>query len=150
MAAVYSARAVVELMLESADKQDVSVDRTTVESYVRPLLPNYDAMEALRIHDFHRFGLRYEANASRMLGPVKLHVRQGGAALFFNADGLQEATSGNSRVDHQRSLTLAGDALWLAGHDQPVPICEIVEIFISAIPYALRAFDEQTTDQSTE
>lgn len=64
IAAVYPARAIVGLMLEAAEKQelksfqdkDVKKSRTEFEAKIIPILPYYHLLEKIRIHDFHRFG----------------------------------------------------------------------------------------------
>jgi hypothetical protein len=142
MAAVYFARSCIELMLEAAaDKREIGLQRNDLEDLIAAELPFYEAVEALRIHDFHRFGIQYRPNAVIMLGPIKLRARGGSAALFIADNGPGQATSGDSQIIHQRSLTLVGDSLWLQGEPSPTPIIEIVDAFTTALPEALAAYD---------
>src|SRR5947199_115736 len=65
LAAIYSCRALTELMLEAAEKQQVTrfngtdpkASRASLEAHLVPRLKHYHLIEAIRIHDFHRFGL---------------------------------------------------------------------------------------------
>jgi hypothetical protein len=103
VAVIYFARAVVELMLECADKQEIAITRAAVESELLKRLPYSPLIERLRIHDFHRFGLLQDA-CTFLGGPVKITASCGGAELAISSNGIVKATSGSSRIEEHRSL----------------------------------------------
>jgi len=83
IAAIYPARAIVELMLEALDKKeltsfqnkDAGKNRGEFENLIAPKLPQYYLIEKIRIHDFHRFGCLPPQPGERVLfygGPIKL------------------------------------------------------------------------------
>jgi len=63
-AALYPSRAIVELMLDAAERQelpayrnkDVKKGRKKFEEELSPRLKHYKLIERIRIHDFHRSG----------------------------------------------------------------------------------------------
>src|SRR5262245_43513705 len=58
LAAVYSCRGMIELMLEAAEKQEANgLSRDALEDRISPMVPYYALIERIRIHDFHRFGI---------------------------------------------------------------------------------------------
>lgn len=115
LAAVYSCRAVVELLLEAADKQEVRNPseptaywtRKELEDYMLPKLPFYSLVERIRIHDFHRFGVippEQGLQQTFLGGQMKLVAKKGAVAVFLGKNGPVKFTSGNSEVKEQRSL----------------------------------------------
>jgi len=56
IASVYSCRAIVELMLEQADRAELTVGRDELIKLLSDALPHYGLIERIRIHDFHRYG----------------------------------------------------------------------------------------------
>ncbi len=57
MAAVYSLRAAVELMRETADRGELRVGRPQMERLVDLLMPRARLIRRLRISDFHHYGV---------------------------------------------------------------------------------------------
>jgi hypothetical protein len=115
LAAIYSCRAVVELLLEAADKQEVRNPseptahwtRKELEDYMLPKLPFYSLVERIRIHDFHRFGVippNQGLQETFLGGPMKLVAKKGAVAVVLGANGPVKLTSGNSEVKEQRPL----------------------------------------------
>lgn len=115
LAAVYSCRALTELMFEAAEKQEVKhlndpnpkVNRDTLEGQISGKLPYYTLVERIRIHDFHRFGLvPPDPNLKQVMfgGPMKLMAQKGAAAVAVTAQGPRASTTGNSQVQFQRPL----------------------------------------------
>lgn len=102
LGAVYSCRAITELMLEAAEKQEVKnlknpdpkKNRDALERQVTSKLPYYALLERIRIHDFHRFGLvPPDPNFKQMMfgGPMKLAAQKGVAAVAVADQGPQVA-----------------------------------------------------------
>jgi hypothetical protein len=98
IAAVYPARAIIELMLEAAEEQelvsfknkDAKKSRMEFEAELIPRLPYYSLIENIRIHDFHRFGCLPPLENSNMTflgGPIKLVAKKGSAAVLFTPRG---------------------------------------------------------------
>ena len=77
LAGVYSARGVVELIFEAADKGQLNITREDLKAHLCAQIRRYDLIERIRIHDFHRLGLvppdpRFKVMMQR--GPVKLRA----------------------------------------------------------------------------
>ncbi len=64
IAAIYPARAIVELMLEAAAMKEIDAfqeendddNKEALRRILEPKLPHYQLVYKIRIHDFHRFG----------------------------------------------------------------------------------------------
>jgi len=117
LAAVYSARACVEIMLEAAESQELrgfdtegdKVNRAKFEDYIKSRLPRYQLLESIRIHDFHRFGLVPPVPGMRgetLQGPVKLTGSPGSAVYQVGPGGPVAHVIGNARVQEQRPLLI--------------------------------------------
>jgi len=139
IASVYFARAVVELMLQSAEMEVVTLSRADLEERLIAMLPGYALIEIIRIHDFHRFGV-LPRQGMFMGGMVKLRAQAGHAALSFDADGPKVSESGQSRVIQQRALHMAGDRVFDDESGEYVAIDVLLTKFLGAIPEAIDAF----------
>lgn len=117
LAAVYSCRAITELMLEAAEKQEVKnlsepnayTTRDALESQIALKLPYYELIERIRIHDFHRFGLiPPDPNYMQIMlgGPIKLMTQKGASVIKVSDKGLIVSTSGSSQVKLKRPLLI--------------------------------------------
>jgi hypothetical protein len=141
LAAVYSCRAITELMLEAAGKQEVNspddptvkLTRTELEALVSAKLPFYALIERIRIHDFHRFGLVPPDPTKRELmlgGTVKLLAQGGGAAYAIASNGPHTSVTGPSKVQPQRPL-LVDDGLFFDDESSKyVTLSAVVEQFL--------------------
>lgn len=143
LAAVYSCRAVVELLLEAAEKQEVRNPsesaahwtRKELEDYVSPKLPFYSLIERIRIHDFYRFGVippAAEVQQTFLGGPIKLVAGKGAVAVFLGASGPIKLTSGNSEAKEQRPLLNHDGRFFDEGSSCYVALDEILEKFVGA------------------
>lgn len=150
LAAVYSCRAITELMLEAAEKQEVGrfddpdpkKNRKALEFQISKELPFYTLLEVVRIHDFHRFGILPPNPALQEVmlgGPLKLTARKGMAAVSMTAQGIKETTTGESQVKRQRPL-LNQDGEFFDEQSSK---------FVS-LEYALQAFLGEAPDVITE
>jgi len=139
MASVYFARAIVEIMLESADMEVVKISRPDLERRLIALLPGYMLLEKLRIHDFHRFGV-LPRQGWFMGGLVKLRAQGGHAVIALGADGPEVSTSGNSKVVGQRPLNMEGDMVLDEEAGQYVTIDQVLDRYLEAIPRAISEF----------
>ena len=115
IAAVYPARAITELILQSAESQELTAfkNKNIKQSYkdceikLAPRLPYYYLIEKIRLHDFHRFGCLPPSKESQSVfygGPMKYYARKGIAAIAITSDGPKSTTSGSSLIKEQRSL----------------------------------------------
>ena len=152
IASIYSARGIIEIMLESAEKQemvsfqntDPKVSRKNFEQTIIPLFAHYHLIEKIRIHDFHRFGcLPPDPNIKAVFhgGPVKLTASKGMAAVVLTGNGPQFIQSGNSEVKDQRSLCNAEGHFFDDKTNSYLSIEEILQDFISSFP---KAFEHYT------
>ena len=115
LAAVYSCRAITELMLEAAEKQQVKLvqssnpkaSRDALEKLIAPKLKYYDLIERVRIHDFHRFGLTPPDPGVKTInlgGPIKITAQSGSGAVWAADTGIEVSVGGASKVVLQRLL----------------------------------------------
>ena len=132
--AIYPARAVVELMFEAAEKQELvpfnnkdnKVSRNELEAKIVPKLPYYYLIEKVRIHDFHRFGclppsLEYEKLF--IGGPIKLIAKKD-----------------NSSVKEQRSLYANNGLYYDEDNKKYVSLEKILADYLGAVPEVITEF----------
>ncbi len=152
IAAVYPARAIVELMLESAEKQELSdflnkeikKSRKDFEQVLAPKLPYYYLLEKIRIHDFHRFGCmppRPEYHQVFIGGPIKLLTSKGSAAIVVTQKGLESARTGNSSIQEQRPLYNEDGYFFDDESKKYLSLEEILTEYLKSLPQAIADFE---------
>jgi hypothetical protein len=120
IAATYSARALVEVMLEAAERQELTAycnvtpkqARDDFESEIERVLPHFHLIERIRIHDFHRFGCLPpdpQVKTAFTGGTIKVGGGKGSAEIRLTAEGPRVTTSGQARVEQQRPLHQVGE-----------------------------------------
>lgn len=148
VAAIYSCRAITELMLEAAEKQelknfmdpDPKRNRDACETQVARKLPFYDLIERIRIHDFHRFGLVPPDPEYRELtfgGPVK--VKSGG--FLITAQGAEVSPTEGSQVKFQRALLSEDGRFFDEEQKRFVTLEEVLRAFLDKAPAAISEFE---------
>ena len=153
LAAVYSCRAIADLMLEAAEKQEINglcdpnpkVNRRTLEDQISSEFPYYDLLERVRIHDFHRFGILPPNPEIRQVvvgGPIKLIAQKGLAAITVTAKGIQAITTGASRVKQQRPLINLDGAFYDEQSSEYVDLDRILEAFLGEAPNIIAEFEK--------
>jgi hypothetical protein len=145
MAAIYPVRAIVELMLEAADKQEVAgfANRHEFEPRLILKLPFYHLIEKIRIHDFHRFGCILPDPYIRQFfcgGPIVLNARGGVAAIQFFPGGPKITETGNSKVKWQRPLINVNGEFFDDDSDSYFDLCHVLNGFLSPVPDILAEF----------
>jgi len=154
LGAVYSCRAITELMLEAAEKQEVKnlqnpdpkLNRKAFESDVTSKLPYYLLLERIRIHDFHRFGiLPPDPNFTQVMfgGPMKLKTQKGVAALAVTDQGPQVLTSGNSKVELQRPLLIRDGEFFDDSSSKYVNLGDVLNAFLARVPDVIVEFEKR-------
>ena len=159
MAAVYPARAVVELLLEAAEQQDLPAftdanpkeSRKQFERRIQPRLPYYDLVEKIRIHDFHRFGcLPPSAAQTRVFfgGPMKLTAKKGTVAFGITKGGPEVRTTGQSSSKGQRPLC-SHDGRFFDEKDKAyVGFDTILREFLRGVPEVIEDFGRLLSESS--
>ncbi len=151
IAAVYFARAIVELMLEAAEKQELRLfrnkdaqdSRRKFEERLAPALPHYYLIEKIRIHDFHRFGCIPPSPKHRVAffgGPTKLIAKGGIAALRITTKGPEIMLTGNSHTKEQRPLYMDDGRFFEEESKKLLSLEEILGDFLGAVPNAIAEF----------
>ena len=151
IAAVYPARAVVELMLEAAEKQelkkshnnDIKQSHKDFEEALAPKLPHYYLLEKIRIHDFHRFGcLSPDPHYQRVFlgGTIKLKANKGIAALKFTPKGPEFVQTGNSCIQQQRPLYVQYGRFYEEETGKLLSLEQILEEYLNTIPQVIAYF----------
>lgn len=153
-AALYPARAIVELMLDAAEAQelrayrnkDVKKGRKQFEEDLTPRLKHYGLIERIRIHDFHRSGcVPPDPKRVEMFfgGPMKLTASKGAAVLTIPPTGPKATLTGNSSVKDQRSLCNVDGAFFDPIGEQYVPLGQILVEYLQGVPELITWFEEQ-------
>ncbi len=145
LAGVYSARAVIELMLEAADKGMLNSTREELKARLCSQIPWYDLIERIRIHDFHRFGLvppdpRFKVMMQR--GPVKLRAKKGAAVYRIPPTGPESITTGNSRIEEQRPLLTSDGQFFDDATSEYVSLDRILRDFVAGAAGSIQEFEE--------
>lgn len=144
IAAAYFGRAVIELMLEAAAKEEVSRSREELEGLLREVLPRYNLIEKIRIHDFHRFGLTLHQRGVLAGGPVKLKVAKAKgstAAIALGPTGLIKTATGASKIVEERVLLTREDRVLDDETGEWLEIDKAVAEFVTALPAAIDRFE---------
>lgn len=149
IAAVYPARAIAELMLVSAEEQELrdfknKERRNDFEQWLEPKLPYYSLLEKIRIHDFHRFGCIPPDSTHHELfvgGPIKLVAKKGIAAMVMTPKGPKYTKTGNSSIKLKRPLC-TDDGFFFDEHsEQYLSLEEILQEYLNAIPQVIADFE---------
>ena len=150
--AIYSCRAITELMLEAAQKQEVKhlkgpdpkINRDLLEAHITPKISYYYLIERIRIHDFHRFGLTPPnpiVKEIRFGGPMKLTAQKGDAALSVTSQGPQISTTGGSHVKFLRPLLVEDGQFFDEDSNQYVSLERILTAFLEKVPAVVVEFE---------
>ena len=156
LAAVYSCRAIAELMFEAAEKSEVKgfndhdqkTNRKALKDQISRTLPFYTLLEHIRIHDFHRFGILPPDPAVIQVmlgGPLKLTAHKGSAAVSITAQGVQIQTTGGSRVKPQRHLLNQDGAFFDERSSEYVSLDRILQDFLREAPDVISEFEKLVT-----
>ena len=151
IAAVYPARAVVELMLEAAEKQglkqfhnnDHKQSRKEFEEVLAPKLPHYYLLKKIRFHDFHRFGcLPPDSHYQHVFfgGPIKLKANKGIAALKVTPKGPEFVQTGDSYVRQQRPLHVQDDRFYEEETGKLLSLDQILKEYLNTVPQVIAYF----------
>jgi hypothetical protein len=152
IAAVYPTRAIVELMLEAAEKQelksfqkkDAQKSRNDFEKVLAPKLPHYNLLEKIRIHDFHRFGCippNPECHRIFAGGPIKLIASKGTATIVVKPKGPKHIRTGNSNIEEQRPLYMRDGCFFKEESGKMLSLDEILDDFLRAVPSVIKYFE---------
>ena len=138
VAAIYFARAIVELVLEATDKQEIKKTRKEAVQSLRARLPRYALIETVRIHDFHRFGL-VDRSGIFIGGPLKLRAsgKGGIAAILVGLKGLIRMTSKSSTIKEQRILQTRDGKVYDEEKEEWISIEQALTEYIEAVPAVL-------------
>jgi len=146
IAAIYPARAIAELMIEAAKKQELPSlkNRKEMEEVIIPKLPYYKLIYRIRIHDFHRFGClppspKYEKVFCG--GPITLTAKKGSAVMVFTPQGPKLTVTGDSSIKGDRPLYNQDGLFFDEDSKRYVPLNRILDDFLSAVPKVIAEFE---------
>ncbi len=153
LAAVYSCRAIANLMLEAAEKQEVrgfndsdpQKNRKALVDQISRKLPFYTLLEYVRIHDFHRFGILPPDPALKQVmlgGPLKLTAQKGLATVSMTAQGIKVQTTGGSQVKQQRPLLNQDGAFFDEQSSEYVSLDKALQAFLREAPDVISEFEK--------
>lgn len=153
---VYSCRAIIELMLESAEKQELKslqgpkpkVNRDKLEHILRDRIQFYSLIERIRIHDFHRFGIVPPAPSHRPEimygGPIVLTTGPGtgDARIDITPSGPCVSETDSASVKLQRPLLTRNGEFFDEDSQEYMSIESIVSRYIEVIPEIISEFQK--------
>ena len=145
IAAVYPARAIVELMDEATKKQELRLFRSgkKFKENIAPKLPYYNLLYRIRIHDFHRFGCLPPSQKYKtefIGGPIKLRANKGIASLSLTAEKPKYVVTGNSSIEEDRPLFIRNGLFFDGESGKFVPLDKILDDFLRAVPSVIEYF----------
>jgi len=149
--AVYPARAVADLMLTAAERQELPrfhnenerQSRADFEKAIKAGWPHYELLETIRIHDFHRFGCLppSRTDVEAFTGdPVKARLGRGAVAIQLSLLGPDITTQGGAPPRDQRSLSSPDGRFFDDVSGSYLPLERILTEYLAAAPAAIHAF----------
>lgn len=145
LAGIYCARAVVELMCEAADKQQLPQRRSEIKQEIQQHLRWYSLIERIRIHDFHRVGIvpsNPKLATTTLVGPVKIKACKGAAVYQVRSGGPKKLTTGNSKIEEQRPLLIQGNRFFDDDARKYVALSEILSDFLTDASKVIEEFEK--------
>lgn len=145
LAGIYCARAVVELIYEAADKQQLPQRRNEIKKDIQQHLRWYSLIERIRIHDFHRVGIvpsDPRLTTTTLVGPVKLKARKGAAVYQVRREGPKKLTTGYSKIEEQRPLLIQGDRFFDDDAQKYVALSDILCDFLADASKVIEEFEK--------
>ena len=143
---IYFARAIIELIFEAADKEQLSSSREQLKKTLPEKLRWYNLIERIRIHDFHRFGIVPPSPGMKVLfqgGPLKLKAKNGAAAYSIPPSGPKIETTGGSSVRQERPLINADGRFFDEDTKTLVRLDELLKDFLLDVPEVIKEFGQQ-------
>jgi hypothetical protein len=146
IAGIHFSRAIIEIMLDAAQKGLLKLTYHQLDEELHDKVPWYDIIERIRIHDFHRFGLmppNPEVKELFQRGPMKLKARKGAARYSILPTGPQKQCTGASSVDEQRPLLITDGKFFDDESQRYVTLEEILKNFVGKIPAVIKEFESK-------
>lgn len=106
LAAIVSAVAIIEITDELLIVSNVTKETFDFHSNCKNSIPYLDLIYRIRVHDFHRFGIKHHppgVDFSAFQGPITLTAQKGHAGISMG-DTLTSFKSGNASVKENRPL----------------------------------------------
>ena len=153
IAAIYSCRALADIMITAAEKQEVrgfqnaneKQSKTDFEAHIAPRLTYYELVARIRIHDFHRFGIRPPSETFLETfygGPIELIAQSGGAVLqTLTPNGPKVETSGGGRIKPGRALIQWDGKFFDDGSCQYLTLEQVLDAFLSSAQNVIAEFE---------
>lgn len=153
MAAIYSCCALADIMVTAAEKQEVRGFEHTDEmqskqdfkAHIGPKLAYYELVARIRIHDFHRFGIRppsettleeFYGGSVRMIAPPGGMVR-----MTLTPTGPLVEASGGGRVKADRPLLQRDGKFYDDMSGQFLTLERLLSAFLSTAAEVLVEFE---------
>jgi hypothetical protein len=150
MAAVYFGRAALEIMRGSAKAGALKIELREFDQRLAELLPHYNLVKAIRIRDFHRYGL---------LGPQHILLEQ---KIVVPPHGTTEVGLSTNPADPQLEIELSdasrnfeffmasGDLVQSEDYERPVPLKRIMAEYLAQLPNAIDLYRSALRSKSDQ
>ena len=147
VAAVYFGRAMVELMLEAARMDELVEDAASLEPRLVNLLPRYNLIEKIRIHDFHRHGV-IPRPGFFLGGRVRIKAQGPGSGLQVQLTQQGPVTTkvGNANVVWNRPLQINDGRIFDEETSEWLSLDQIVSEYLSGADAAVAVFESLRKD----
>jgi len=146
IACIYFARAIIELIFEAADKEQISSSCEQLKKTLSEKLRWYNLIERIRIHDFHRFGIVPTNPDMKVLfqgGPIKLKAKNGTATYCIPPSGPKIKTTGGSSVKEERVLINNDSRFFDEDTKTLVSLDNLLKDFFLDVPKVIKEFEQQ-------
>ena len=143
IAAVYPARAMVELMMEAGEHDEVRRSAREIDSRMAELLPRYYLLQRIRIHDFHRHGVLLRGGFF-FAGPIKISARGPGSGIKIQLTptGPETTIVGQADVKWNRPLQMQDGRILDEDSGEWLTLEQILGDYLGAATEALAEFEK--------
>lgn len=157
IAAIYSCCALADVMITAAEKQelrgfehvDEKQSKRDFKAHIGPKLAHYDLVARIRIHDFHRFGIRPPSETvleEFYGGPVRLVAPPGGMVrMSLTPTGPLVGASGGGYVKPDRPLLQRDGKFYDDLSGQYLTLAQLLDAFLSSAEEVVAEFEALLT-----
>ena len=144
MASIYSARAIIELMVDYFKTKKLKGEFKDFLAAAAERIPYFKVIEYLRDHDFHRRAIRFTPGRQAMYGPITIGTGNSpGAIAAVTGSGvegcMEEQTAKTGFVKQNRPLQIRGFEIDAEGEGW-VPIDRVLDTYLREVEAFIETF----------
>ncbi|MFH1068358.1 MAG: hypothetical protein V1794_01950 [Candidatus Glassbacteria bacterium] len=143
MASLYFARSICEIMLESAKQGNLKISSSALKKKFKTILPRYELIQLIRIHDFHRCVVLEREGILYVSGPIHIKAGRHPVSIRMKPEGgIKVEAHGESRVDLNRPLQQQNGCFWDESNEEYISIDKALVEYLGVIPKAIEYFKQ--------